>query len=476
MLAGCLVAAGSLTLLYLNVPRQFTLIVMGLAALFVLVRKPSVILVLYPVLLLIAPAALRGVEFTFSGIRIDQLLLLLSFFVVVILLFIRRWPLPTNYLLVTYFTYIFMFVVSTLYSKFALSLPFSPLDFVQVAGLSRGMIILFVFMVLINSARRAGVVAFVVLCTGAFDILFGLAQYFNVPYVRLITLGFYNRKFELEDWLLFARITSVFDGQSNQAGMFSYVFGGLLIGIIICIGSRRPWLTLVAYALLALDMFFLMLTASRGALAGFVLAGIVVALSTGKRTIAGLVIGALIAVLIATVSVAPVLVTRVVDAVMALAGDETEEVGVSGRLAYWEEALDKYFWHSPVLGSGANYVESDSSYIVELASRGVIGLMIYIGLMLLVTRTAYVTWRRAESPLGRAYGLAVFFATIGVLVQGFTIPVLAGSRPAELYWLLVAAMWLFFPYQRRRRVRGAYVADANGNTDQAPAVPAQAAT
>jgi O-antigen ligase len=235
--------------------------------------------------------------------------------------------------------------------------------------------------------------------------------------------------------------------------MFAYVFGGILIGIILCVGSRRPWLTLLAYALLAIDLFFLMLTASRGALAAFVLAAIVVALNTGKRAIAGLVLSVLIAVLIATVSVAPVLVTRIVEVVLQLAGEETEDITVSGRAKFWEEALDKYFWHSPVLGSGANYVESDSSYIVEMASRGVVGLMIYIGLIVFVARTGYITWRHSKEPIGRALGLGVFFATIGVLVQGFTIPVLAGSRPAELYWLLVATMWLYFPLQRRRSLQ-----------------------
>jgi len=444
-----------LTVLALAWPGPLVMLSLGLAGLILLIWRPQLVLGLYPTIMLSLPVISRGAEEVATGIRADQLLLLLTLVAAVCYLVANRLPLPVNHLLLLYMLYLLSFLISICFSKFALGAPAGMLDLIQFAGLSRPFFILLIFMLLINSAARAWIVVRAVLFTGIAVLLFGFGQISQNPLATALTLVFYNRKVDLEDWELFRRITATFDGQSNQAAFFGYIYAGLLGGLLLCLPREQlKRYGLPLGGLLFAALLFLLQTGSRAALAGLLLAVGVVVFLQGRRNLIILATSGMLAAFSVALMSSRLLFNRLME-VMAVLGGASAEVVVGYRFTNWRNILQKYFWPSPLLGSGPNLFVADSSYVVELCLRGILGLLLYCALILVVARAAYVTWKHAAHPLGRALGVCVLVSTIGIIVQGFSIVVLAGTRPAELYWLLVATMWFFYPAQKRIRIGGA---------------------
>jgi O-antigen ligase len=279
---------------------------------------------------------------------------------------------------------------------------------------------------------------------------FGFAQLQQIPLVKAFTLAAYNRKLTLEEWLLFRRITATFDGQSNQAGFFGYLYAGLIAGLLLCMPRQhlKRWGYVYA-ALLAASLYFNLGTGSRAALGGLIAAAGAVIFLGGRRDLIFSATSAITVVIGLGVTVSDVIRNRLGELVDVLTGANIELVA-GNRFTRWQNAFEAMFWPSPIFGSGPFRFTADSSYVAELCIRGVIGLLIYCAFIIIVGRAAYITWKHGTHPLGRALGVCVLVSTIGIALQGFTIAVLSGTRPAELWFLLVATMWLFYPAQKRR--------------------------
>lgn len=457
LLRGTLVVLGAVltgtlvTIAGLNYPKETLLFFAAGGLLGLIIWRPQSLLVLYPAIMLTLPVLSReAAEAANTGIRADQLLLLLSLLSAAGYMAANRLALPSNQILGCYALYLLSFFVSICHSKFALGATAGAIDIVQFAGLARPLVILGVFMLLVNSVRRAWLVVGTTIATGAAVMAFGFAQLQQVPIVKAFTLAAYNRKLTLEEWLLFRRITATFDGQSNQAGFFGYMYAGLLAGLLLCMPREhlKRWGYVYA-ALLAASLYFVLGTGSRAALGGLIAAAGAVILLGGRRDLIFSATSALTVVIGLGVSVSDVIRNRLGELVDVLTGASIEVVA-GNRLVRWQNAFETMFWPSPLFGSGPFRFTADSSYVAELCIRGILGLLIYCAFIIIVGRAAYITWKHGTHPLGRALGVCILVSTIGIALQGFTIAVLSGTRPAELWFLLIATMWLFYPAQKRR--------------------------
>ncbi|MFC0534082.1 O-antigen ligase family protein [Phytohabitans kaempferiae] len=211
----------------------------------------------------------------------------------------------------------------------------------------------------------------------------------------------------------FTRISGPFS-QSTTFGrylMFMVIFG---CGVHRFLGRRAK---LALGALLAVSMVFLVLTNTRSAILGAAIGLVVVAvLHRSARLVVALCLAA-----VAAVAVAPGVADRFAQlgAAREVGGDPTGNT-LAWRAEYWAQVVTLAN-RNPVTGIGPNMTQRETDeakkphndFLRAYVETGVLGLLAYLGMILLCLHTAALAVRRAP-PGTLARGIAVGFAGCAV--------------------------------------------------------------
>jgi hypothetical protein len=97
---------------------------------------------------------------------------------------------------------------------------------------------------------------------------------------------------------------------------------------------------------------------------------------------------------------------------------DVDRIDTSGRTAAWKTVLDRFFWPSPLTGSGLGATQAwfyrgsyeglmveHSEYVRLLADTGLVGLSLYLLIVLSSMKSLWAIYRRASHPLTRYLGL-----------------------------------------------------------------------
>ncbi|MGE3277301.1 MAG: O-antigen ligase family protein [Vicinamibacterales bacterium] len=114
----------------------------------------------------------------------------------------------------------------------------------------------------------------------------------------------------------------------------------------------------------------------------------------------------------------------------------------SSRVHIWEGETDAMLERpfSLVLGFGKSYQltgESHSQYINVLKETGIVGFLVFSGLILVVWRHAWSAFFAAEDGLAVGVHATVLSATVALAFVGITNEVLMVAKVAAPYWVLV---------------------------------------
>jgi len=216
----------------------------------------------------------------------------------------------------------------------------------------------------------------------------------------------------------FTRLTGTFTQSNDYARFLTFL---LLLGVaVVPYVSRRvkPYL----WALLTLTGVFLLLTLTLGAI-GSAFAGLVLIALIQRRTA---LLGFLGVAALGALVVVPGLLGRITDSTASsqLGGAPTGN-SVSWRLDYWASLLNLNS-KNPITGIGLNATqyfttsakEPHNDYLSAYIETGVIGLLMYLGLiaaMLVVTARAVLRTQRDTLEWGVAVGALVCVTVFAVM-------------------------------------------------------------
>jgi O-antigen ligase len=241
------------------------------------------------------------------------------------------------------------------------------------------------------------------------------------------------------------RITSFLEHYNGLAGYINLV---VPFCMAFATGGTDPVLRTLSRWCLALAGIALLLTQSRGGLLAFVAILLIYAyLSAPNRKTRIRRVALLLVVCLLAGVVAGLLFQRL---------GEIDDFTAVSRLAIWGGAFS-VFARSPLLGAGFGNLrglmggllnlpdgwtgDAHNLYLELLAETGIVGFLVFGGLVLLALRTAMRQFRKAQTEFNRMIALAIFAAICGVLVHG-TVDYLFHTTPqvTALFFLVLGLL------------------------------------
>jgi putative inorganic carbon (hco3(-)) transporter len=217
-----------------------------------------------------------------------------------------------------------------------------------------------------------------------------------------------------------------------QLGMFFWGFAQFL---------KRKKAKVLSYLLVAITMFTIMYTFSRGAYLAVLCSVLVLGLLKDRKLL--LILGIF---LLTWQTVVPVPVRERVSMTQDSSG--RLEASAQERVNLWQEAETSII-HSPIVGTGFatyqlgahvdNLRDTHNWYVKVMVETGIIGLILAFILIQQLFATSYRLFKRATDPLYRGLGLGLFLATCSCIIANFF-----GDRWTYLeitapLWVLVGA-------------------------------------
>jgi hypothetical protein len=397
---------------------------------------------LYLLLLIFSPALFKGFATTARGITPDQVLLSLTFVYVLL-----RYPSYVRHCLRSRigFCLVVFFLCATISGALSLlGLPDS--SFVLVlAGLwgdSRPLLIYcvgWIFSTMLDDKARANLIGFL-LKLGVVEMLVAVAQYIHWTPIIKLTSTLYMRALgqsSVLEGLVLGRVYGTFDGQPNSYGCFMVIIVSYALSLFV-IGLRAS--TMVKYLCILLSAILgLALSWSRGSFAGAFASILVITLMYGGMKVAR--IGFVL--LVSAVGLYYLLPSRILDRFSQLVQmrDYGGDSIFQQRLPYWHENI--HLWlENPFFGvMGLKTAPLDSLYLGLLTTNGLVGAMCFLIVLLSVCYSIFKLLKVQNGTRSRAFKaicIATLAVTIGLLVNGVSVPSFFINRGEELYWLLVA--------------------------------------
>ncbi len=232
---------------------------------------------------------------------------------------------------------------------------------------------------------------------------------------------------------------------SNVNNVAGALEAAVPLAICLIIARRRPWNIIGALALVPLS-FMLVLLQSRGAWLA-VLMGLVVYATLYRRWVLPLVPIVLLAGLFLNASFG--------EPISIGTGDNAEHqvISLSDRTEIWNEAL-RLSLHAPLLGNGVNgfaiygkpvlgvppneYVFTNShahNLFLEIAvDVGWIGLLAFLGILVLAIRTAWQAYRQNENALSHTLAMGILAAFTVIITHGLFDTIYWGFKAEIFLW------------------------------------------
>ncbi len=224
---------------------------------------------------------------------------------------------------------------------------------------------------------------------------------------------------------------------SNQTAAYLAQFAMFFWGAAIFL--KRKKIKILCYGLVAVTVFAIMYTFSRGAYGALLVSVFVLGVLKDRKL---LLIGAVF--LVTWQAVVPTAVRERVS--MTENSNGVLEASANERVKLWEAAETSILNH-PILGTGyatyqlTNHVDdlkdTHNWYVKVLVETGVIGMLIAIAMLGQMLALAYRLYKRAQDPLYRGLGLGLLLATCSCIVANFF-----GDR--WTYLEITAPLWVLF--------------------------------
>jgi O-antigen ligase len=133
------------------------------------------------------------------------------------------------------------------------------------------------------------------------------------------------------------------------------------------------------------------------------------------------------------------------------------EDSAASRQRFRELAFE-LFWEKPVMGHGLRSfrllnpegLETHNFHIQTLFELGFTGFGVFVLIWLVILWVAFVLWRRAERAEDRQYGLALFMATVGLVITNYFGDRFTHMAQMGHYWVLVAVAARLYAHHRGR--------------------------
>lgn len=246
------------------------------------------------------------------------------------------------------------------------------------------------------------------------------------------------------------RIVSTFENPNNFGGFLL-----LMLSVAIALALDRTSGSMRAYAILgiAVILLALVLTYSRGAWLGLVVALIVLAILKDQRLLAVMALAVLVVII-----AAPSVVDRLA---FGFSGGYMQTSSTGGRLLYWRKAIEVMMMN-PLLGAGPgrfggavaaifttpvnalvgfapNYqLWVDSQVFQILAELGLLGIAAFLWVPVTFARNAVAYIKKETDPFWRSCAAGCIAAVAGILVQGMVVGVWETHQIAAFFWLMMA--------------------------------------
>jgi putative inorganic carbon (HCO3(-)) transporter len=226
---------------------------------------------------------------------------------------------------------------------------------------------------------------------------------------------------------------------SNQTAAFLAQFAMFFWGFALFL--KRKKLKLLSYGLVAITLFAIMYTFSRGAYIAVLASVLILGMLKDRKLL--LILGLF---LLTWQTVVPTPVRERVNMTENSSGQL--ESSAQSRVDLWENA-EKSIIRSPIVGNGFatfqlgehldNLRDTHNWYVKVLVETGLIGFMIAFFMFQQMLALAYRLFKRATDPLYQGLGLGLFLATCSSIVANFFGDRWTYLEITALLWVLVAA-------------------------------------
>jgi O-antigen ligase len=203
---------------------------------------------------------------------------------------------------------------------------------------------------------------------------------------------------------------------SNQMAAFEAEMSIFLLALVV--GQEKPTRKLFLYALIALNVFCLLYTFSRGGYLGFLIALLAFALLRQRKLLPLLII-----FLLAWQFILPQSVVERVNMTEDQNGKLEDSAAL--RLQLWSEALD-LIASSPVMGSGYDTYEymghagllrdTHNYYVKVMVEMGLVGMCIFLVILATFFRMGWRLYRQGRDALASSLGLGMVLCTVCIMV------------------------------------------------------------
>jgi putative inorganic carbon (hco3(-)) transporter len=226
---------------------------------------------------------------------------------------------------------------------------------------------------------------------------------------------------------------------SNQTAAYLAQFAMFFWGFAQFV--KRKKFRLISYGMVAITIFAIMYTFSRGGYLAVLAGAFVLGVLKNRKLL--LILGIF---LLTWQTIVPVAVRERVTMTESSSGQL--EASAQERVSLWESA-EQSILHNPIFGTGFatyqygehvdNLKDTHNLYVKILVETGIIGLIIALILIQQLVATAYRLFKHATDPLYRGLGLGLFLAIFACIVANFF-----GDRWTYLeitapLWVLTAA-------------------------------------
>ncbi|MFZ3211710.1 MAG: O-antigen ligase family protein [Terriglobales bacterium] len=207
-------------------------------------------------------------------------------------------------------------------------------------------------------------------------------------------------------------------GWAGVNGLGAYAAGALafLVAYMSCETSK--WRKLGLLGLIAVLMYSLLYSYSRGAYGGFIAALVVQGLFKNRKLLV------LVILLLCTWRV--VLPTSILERITMTVGDDGKlEASSADRVLIWEDA-EKLVLENPLFGTGFStylymhrvkqYEDTHNYYLKMVVENGFIGLILLFAVIFTAWWQGYLLFRSADQPYMRGLGLGLVALITSVLI------------------------------------------------------------
>lgn len=227
---------------------------------------------------------------------------------------------------------------------------------------------------------------------------------------------------------------------SNGVAAFEAQMSLFLLALVSSVKKRTTKLLL--YGLIALSVYCLLFSFSRGAYIGF-LAGLI-ALALLRRPI-------LLPILLVLFLAWQIFLPRAVVERISMTEDQSGELedSAASRVELWKDALD-LIAANPVLGSGYDTYEymgrvrtlrdTHNYYVKMMVETGIIGLCIYLAIIAKFFQIAWGLFRRTQDSIFSSLGLGMVLCTVCIAAVNFFGDRWTYIEVNGLVWVLVGLL------------------------------------